>query len=59
LPRVEEYGRIAAELRSRAKIESKEDARKELLALALAYVRLAEMAERNRLTDSNHYPKDT
>jgi hypothetical protein len=59
LPRVDEYRRIAAELRTRAKTESKEDARKELLALALAYVRLADMAERNRLTGANHLPKDT
>jgi Rrf2 family nitric oxide-sensitive transcriptional repressor len=53
---VDEYRRIATQLRASAHIGSKEDARKNLFPLALVYVRLAEMTQRNRLTVTNQWP---
>ena len=58
MPTVEKYRRIAAELGAKADCEPKKDLRRELLTLALAYMRLAEMAERNRPAGPNQRPND-
>lgn len=48
------YRTKAAELHARAKRETNRGTRAELESLALSYLRLAEQAERNSLTDISY-----
>ena len=51
MPTAKEYQRKAADLRDKASREPRHHIRNELQTLAMAYMRLAEMAERNRLSE--------
>ena len=52
----EQYRKLAAELRAKARVEENGQLKTEWTHLAMCYVRLAEQADRNQTTDITYEP---